>query len=212
MAKPKPKPSTKAAQPTAPAKKKREGGNGRGRQISTAQAREIAAAAGVKLKPKEWAVVWLLVDPETMGLSVKAQAERLSLTRQGLWEIKNRPHVQTVLQRLCLAHAASAADLMLEKAIESGKLPGKDGHYDRRLVLEMAGAYSRTSTTKHEGAIEHKHTAKLEDKLNAARRQSQQAAKQLAREEVVGFDDNEGPIIDADWQEEPTTSSGDEGS
>lgn len=84
---------------------------------------------------------------------------------------------------------------VVDLAFKNAHEVGRDGHYDRRMLLTMAGL--QTTASKGEGGNVNV-TLNISDRLTSAIARKEEALQRIERQ-----DDDEpgGPVVDADYEE-----------
>ena len=156
-------------------------------------------------------VVQGLTDPRCFGQSVDWRAKFVGVSRAQFYRLRDNQDVLEAVRQATDNNVQHHLPAVLNAAIKSAMIPGKDGFADRKMLLEIGGLYSRYNPRKAEEDPDQKKAGKefgkgLVEALNDAQRKSADMAQKITQSDGVGFDGGV-EVIEADWQSEPTTSS-----
>jgi hypothetical protein len=81
-----------------------------------------------------------VLDPQHAGWSLRACGEAVGMNAGTVSHVSRDARFLPWLREARARTLTPRVDEVVQAAIESAMLPGRDGHPDRRLVLELAGA------------------------------------------------------------------------
>lgn len=92
-----------------------------------------------ELTPLERKVVETVCDRDSHGLRIEALAEKAGLSPTQIRKALRSSYVHEAIREVTMRRLGWAIPAILQAAIDTAMLVGKDGYFDRRMLLEMAG-------------------------------------------------------------------------
>lgn len=123
-----------------------------------ADASGAPAATVRELTTREAAVLEVCCDPAFYTATQADKAKKAGIS-EGTWRkiVRDPWFANVVATRVLTVLTEHLPDLM-QKAIESARVEGRDGHHDRRMLFTMAGMAGSKSIV-HSGTVTHEHHA-----------------------------------------------------
>lgn len=97
-------------------------------------------------------ILTALLDPELRQLPVVAICDQIGISRATWYRHRSEPSFRQRFSALCTEALTDHVAPVLSVLATSAALPGRDGHPDRKLFLEVAGMYQPASRVQVEGA------------------------------------------------------------
>lgn len=176
-----------ASQATIAAEEEREGATDR----SDGPLEDVASDP--KLSPAAKRVLLALFDPAHFGASYPELAEATGCSERQIANIMTQRVFADAVKAIFNRQLSRSAGAILDAAVKSALIPGRDGYQDRKMLLEMAGLYTGPVRRHvHEGKIGVEH--QVGSRLTRALSLREQVVRQI---EQAGEGDD--AIIDADY-------------
>jgi hypothetical protein len=107
---------------------------------------------GYKLTAAEERLIKVLIDPEHFGKSVTDKCQAAGISRETYYNTMKKQEFCDLYNETVRAGLKSSVSEIIKATYNFGKrFPGN--HQDRKILLEMAGAYTEKSEVKHEVII-----------------------------------------------------------
>lgn len=107
---------------------------------------------GYKLTAAEERLIKVLIDPEHFGKSVTEKCQAAEISRETYYNTMKKQEFCDYYNDLIKAGLKSSVGDIIQATYNFGKrFPGN--HQDRKILLEMAGAYTEKSEVKHTGEV-----------------------------------------------------------
>jgi hypothetical protein len=122
------------------------------RQKATLNACETPTTALLDLTTAGAKMLEAVADPANRHLPVTQLAEKAGVSRQWYYKLMASRDFREAVQQILMAAANDDMSEVIDMLVASSKIPGKDGHADRKLLLEMTGMYQPTRRNINEDA------------------------------------------------------------
>ena len=149
----------------------------------------------------QWRVFAVVTNPKHFRKTRNQQHRLAKVSRSRFYAILADPEFRQATHEHVLTRLCSAGAKIINAAVESSLLPGRDGHQDRRMLLTMAGLYSDKQTIEHGGSVEHRLT--IDEALTRAHARRDEIAKQARESEglVIEGEARTVDVADPDWED-----------
>lgn len=151
---------------------------------------EDAKLAGVMRR-----MLLAMLDPETATLNNRALARHLKVSETFVGRIRRSPEWAAAIKEIAQQALAQHVPSLLAAALASAQIPGKDGYWDRQMLLNAAGIVEGrggAKTVNHTGTVDHQHHA-VPGRLTKALTNRERLAQQTAEVE-------DGDVIEGDFR------------
>ena len=95
-----------------------------------------------------------LCDPASMQLSITDLCKGLEIDRNTYYFYMRRADFMAAVRELRQAHLQLLIPGVVGLAVQSAAILGRDGHQDRKMILEMAGEYRQEVGVDVSGKVE----------------------------------------------------------
>jgi hypothetical protein len=119
-------------------------------------------------------VVELCASPEYYQATPRQIAAAAGCSASHVRNLRSDPKWQAAFYALISRRIQKYVPELIDKAMESARLPGKDGHPDRKMLLNMAGI-TTAAVQRHE----HQHQHSASDRLQRALERSRQRGEKI---------------------------------
>jgi hypothetical protein len=122
--------------------------------VSVMGTEEPTNAQNRTLTRAEKAVLDILADPAYFKATNEEKVEASGVSRRRFYEILADPWVRDQQKQLCLDMIRSRVNDIVGAAVTSAvECIGKEGHLDRKMLLEMSGLYEPKQKQEHTGTM-----------------------------------------------------------
>lgn len=164
---------------------------------------QIDAIEGLRLSDGMRRVLLACLDHRTAGLSNEALGEKTQLSATQVGRIRRDPLLMQALEAIARDSLARFVPALLAAAIDTGTRAGRDGYWDRRMLLDAAGI---TTKLKAGGNSEPARLGRaLDDRIAAAVAAKEALLRTLSAEDTDI--DGSGLVVDMP-EDEPDDGPG----
>lgn len=172
--------------------------------INVPAAPDEDAEAAKALTDQEKRALEALVDPDNWGRPMSEIADRLGMQRTDFARLRRRNRFQDALRGALRQRALARAPQIVDAVAKSALVLGRDGHQDRKLLLQLAGILDDRGRTAN---LADANASKALDLAKTLADAQSRAERHRAEVQENG---RTYTMDEAEWTEEPA-DQGDEG-
>jgi hypothetical protein len=94
----------------------------------------------------------VLADPDLLGSTTREKIHKSGLSKDVWYRHRNNPKFRMKMARACTEALDEHTGSVFEALAESAQAPGRSGHPDRRLFLQLVGHEATVAAVKEEEA------------------------------------------------------------